>query len=103
MRAAAFAAVLAIAASTAHAQHEACVVAPYRGASSPEGAVTEVRMHNNGFPCVMPNYGAPNATYVPVPGFAGDDDFQYEAYVRGGGGTSVRLLVTVKVRVQPPR
>jgi hypothetical protein len=86
-------------------------------------------MRNNGYPCVMPNYGvpnekrypptaaassrprgmaprdssAPNATYVPSPGFAGDDEFQYEAYARGGGGMPVRLLVTVKVRVQPPR
>ena len=39
MKAAAFAAVLAFAASTAHAQHEACVIAPYRGATSPEGGV----------------------------------------------------------------
>jgi len=129
MIAAALAAVLAFAVSTAHAQHEACVITPYRGATSPEGAVAEVRLRNNGFPCVMPNYGAPiekrfpadsgrilaparhgtarfvapNATYVPTPGFVGDDEFQYEAYARGGGGTPVRLLVTVKVRVQPPR
>lgn len=129
MKAGALALLLAVAASTAHAQHDACVISPYRGASSPEGAVAEVRMRNNGYPCVMPNYGAPNekrypadsgrilaparhgtarflapnATYVPSPGFAGDDEFQYEAYARGGGGTPVRLLVTVKVRVQPPR
>jgi hypothetical protein len=129
MTAAALAVVLAIAASTSHAQHDACVITPYRGASSAEGAVAEVRMRNNGFPCVMPNYGAPNekrypadsgrilaparhgtarfvspnATYVPAPGFVGDDEFQYEAYARGGGGSPVRLLVTVKVRVQPPR
>ena len=129
MKAGALAVVLAIAASTAHAQHDACVITPYRGASAPEGALVEVRMRNNGYPCVIPNYGAPNekrypadsgrilaparhgtarflapnATYVPSPGFAGDDEFQYEAYARGGGGMPVRLLVTVKVRVQPPR
>lgn len=129
MTAAALAVVLAILASTSHAQHDSCVIAPYRGATSTEGAVAEVRMRNNGFPCVMPNYGAPNekrypadsgrilaparhgtarfaapnATYVPTPGFVGDDEFQYEAYARGGGGAPVRLIVTVKVRVQPPR
>ena len=129
MTAAALAFMLAFAASTSHAQHEACVIAPYRGASSAEGAVAEVRMRNSGLPCVMPNYGAPNerrypadsgrivapakhgtarfvapnATYLPAPGYTGDDEFQYEAYARGGGGASVRLLVTVKVRVQPPR
>ena len=129
MKAIALAIALAIAAPTAHAQHEACAVAPYRGASSPEGAIAEVRMRNNGFPCVMPNYGAPNekrhpadsgrivtparngtarfvapnAEYAPAPGFAGDDEFQYEAFARGQGGTPVHLRVTVKVRVQPPR
>lgn len=38
-----------------------------------------------------------------APGYAGDDEFRYEAFARGQGDTPVRLLVTVKVRVQPPR
>jgi hypothetical protein len=112
----------------AAAQDGACTVAPYRGAASLEGAVAQVQMRNRGVPCVLPNYGsatdrrnpadtgrilkppshgearfeAPNAVYVPAAGFAGDDEFQYEAFARGGGGKPVRLLVTVKVSVAAP-
>lgn len=42
---------------------------------------------------------APNAVYLPAPGFAGDDEFPFEAFARGAGGQPVRLRVTVKVRV----
>lgn len=42
---------------------------------------------------------APNATCLPAPGFAGDDEFQFDAFTRGAGGQPVRLRVTVKVRV----
>ena len=49
-------------------------------------------MRNRGVACVL----------LPKAGFAGDDEFQYEAFARGGGGRPVRLLVTVKVRVLAP-
>jgi len=121
-------ALLAVLLGAALAQDVGCTIAPYRGASSTEGAVASVRMRNRGGACVLPNYGspddrrypadsgrilaapahgdarfeAPNAIYVPAPGFAGDDAFSYEAFTRGGGGRPVRLLVTVKVTVAPP-
>jgi hypothetical protein len=120
-------ALLAACAASAQAEDGACTIAPYRGASSAEGAVAEVRMRNRGRPCAIPNYGVPNdkrnpadsgrilappahgearfvaphAEYVPAPGFAGDDAFTYEAYARGTAGTPVRLRVAVKVRVLP--
>jgi len=42
---------------------------------------------------------APNATCLPAPGLAGDDEFQFEAFARGAGDQPVPLRVTVKVRV----
>jgi hypothetical protein len=84
-------------------------------------------MHNNGQACLIPNFGLPaeranpaysgrvtkkpangvaafvppNATYLPTSGFTGADEFQYEAWANGKSGTPLRLLVTVKVTVQP--
>ena len=128
MRHAAAIAVLALLAGPAPAQDAVCTIAPYRGASGPDGAVAQVRMRNRGVACTIPNDGSPNdrrypadsgrilspaahgearfeapdAVYVPAPGFAGDDEFQFEAFARGSGGRPVRLLVTVRVSVLAP-
>ena len=111
----------------AHGQPESspCRFSPYQGATGPQGAVATVEMANRGLPCVLPNYGLPaeranpasggriisaprngtasfvppNASYLPQPGFVGEDEFQYEAWAPGASGQQLRLLVTVKVKV----
>jgi len=102
-----------------------CQVTPYRGATRPQGAVATVTMVNRGSPCLLPNYGLPSeranpatsgritrpprnskasfsppsASYLPDPGFVGDDEFEYEAWAVGASGQQLRHLVTVKVKV----
>ena len=109
----------------AQAESPSCKVSPYQGATQPQGAVATVEMANRGLPCLLPNYGLPaeranpatagriikaprngtasfappNASYLPQPGFAGEDEFQYEAWAAGRSGRQHRLLVTVKVKV----
>jgi hypothetical protein len=36
------------------------------------------------------------------PGFAGEDEFEYEAFARGGSNRPVRLKVLVKITVIAP-
>lgn len=108
---------------------EGCSIAPIRGASTPGGAVARVRMVNRGQACEIATYGdpeqrgeparsgrivepplsgvatfiAPRVRYVPNPGFAGRDEFVYEAQAVGRSGQTLRLLVRVQVTVEAPR
>ena len=59
---------LAFAAGTAQAQQteRACIVQPYRGASSPQGSVAKLSMVNRGQPCRLENYGVPDERANPA-------------------------------------
>src|SRR2546423_591624 len=87
------------------AQSAQCQVDAFRGAMTAAGAETTLRMRNTGEACLIRNYGvpaertqlassgritrqagrgkatfvAPDASYVPEPGFTGEDNFAYEA------------------------
>lgn len=112
----------------ASARDAVCAVDRFQDATSPGGA--EVRMHvlNIGRPCTIVNHGlpaeqahpaesgaitspahhgsaafaAPDAVYVPAPGFAGSDAFAYEAFAKGRNEERLHLRVRVKVDVVLP-
>ena len=113
-------------ATAANAQTKtACRVQPFQGATLPQGAVAQMTVANTGASCSITNYGvptdrrnpaysgsitsppahgnasfaAPQATYTPEPGFAGDDEFAYEAIAKGNIDQQLRLRVQVKVKV----
>lgn len=120
------AASLAIAASAQASK--TCRIESFRGATSLQGAVAQMTVTNTGSSCAITNYGvssgrenpayagfvtsapthgtasfaSPQATYTPEPGFAGDDDFAYEAHAKGNTGQPVTLRVRVKVKVVAP-
>jgi hypothetical protein len=105
-----------------------CRVDPFHGAATPQGAVATMRVRNTGAACLIHNYGtpdarghpaesgnitkepahgkavfnAPAASYVPAPGFVGEDEFAYEARAKGNVDQSVVLRVRVKVVVAAP-
>ena len=105
-----------------------CRVEPFQGATLPQGAVAQMTVTNMGSSCSITNYGvptdrknpahsgsitsapvhgtasftSPQATYTPEPGFAGDDDFAYEAIAKGNIDQQLRLRVRVKVKVVAP-
>lgn len=117
---------LAQAAPAAPADHPAlpaaCRVPGFRGAASPQGADAQMHIVNTGQPCAIPNYGfpaeqrnpayagvitklpvagkvefvPPRAIYTPAAGFAGEDQFEYEASAEG---LSRPLRVRVRVFV----
>ena len=107
-----------------------CRVGAFSGATSPQGAVVDITMQNNGKPCEIPNFGVPaeranpadsgritrkpangvaafappNATYLPARDFVGVDEFQYEAWALGRSAKQqLRLLVNVRITVEQPR
>jgi len=47
-------------------------------------------------------FQAPFAVYMPTPGFAGTDSFEYEASAAGRGGAPLRLVVRVTIEVSAP-
>jgi hypothetical protein len=95
----------------------------------PQGAVGMMTIVNDGQPCGMTVYGValerrnpadsgtikqaprhgkaefigPRVQYTPGPGFAGDDEFSFEASARGASGASMLLKVRMKVTVLAPR
>lgn len=105
-----------------------CRVAPFRGATSPEGAVAQMTVVNTGAGCTIANFGvpaerrnpaqsgtitvapsrgsarfvAPDAVYTPAAGQVGDDEFAYEAEAQDGANRTVRLKVRVQVRIVAP-
>jgi Bacterial Ig domain len=110
------------------AQSSACRVEPFQGATLPQGAVAHMHVKNTGAACVLITYGipserrnptesgaitsqpshgsatfsAPQARYTPSPGFAGNDEFAFEASARGNNGQPVRIRVRVVVHVGAP-
>ena len=120
--------ILLSAASVAAQQSDRpCDIQPYRGATSAQGADAIVSMVNRGQTCKLNNFGlpeeqanpahsgrilvqpkngraafeAPAATYTPSPGFAGVDEFAYEAMALGRGNVNLRLSVRVRITVSP--
>jgi hypothetical protein len=113
---------------TASAQATACRIEPFQGATTPQGAVMQMRVVNTGAACSVSNYGlpaeqanpaysgaitstpthgsaafvAPQVRYTPAAGYAGDDEFSYEAFAKGAVGQQLRLKVRVKVRIVAP-
>ncbi len=57
------------------------------------GAITEQPKHGKAA------FAAPAAIYTPDNGYAGADEFAYEAFARGNGDRPVHLKVRVKVDV----
>ena len=51
---------------------------------------------------ITSNPPIPLATYTPETGFAGEDEFSYEAIAKGNIDQQVRLRVRVKVNVLAP-
>lgn len=114
--------------TSASAQTSACRVDPFRGATTPQGAVARMSLINRGASYSITNYGlpaergnpadsgsitvkpshgtaefvAPQARYMPAPGFAGDDEFTYEAFARGANDQQLRLKVRVQIQVVAP-
>ena len=60
------------------------------------GSVTAQPSHGSA------TFVAPQIRYTPVAGYAGDDEFSYEAFAKGAAGQSLRLRVRVEVRVLAP-
>jgi hypothetical protein len=105
-----------------------CRIEPFQGATLPQGAVAHMTISAKGASCSITNYGvptdrrnpaysgsitsppshgtatfaAPLATYTPETGFAGEDEFAYEAIGKGNIDQQVRLRVRVKVNVLAP-
>jgi hypothetical protein len=122
------AASLILVAAGSLAQERACKVDAFRGASEPTGATTNMRVTNTGTACRIINMGvpterrnpavsgsitkppthgsaefaAPFAKYTPHPGYAGEDEFEYEASVTDIRDQPGRLKVKVKVNVIAP-
>lgn len=117
-----------VAVNSSPAQQTACRIELFHGATLPQGAVARIRVINNGGTCSIANYGvpadhthpadsgsittkpsrgsaefvAPHARYTPEPGYIGQDDFEYEAFAKGGADRQLRLKVRVKVLVLAP-
>ena len=113
---------------SALAQQADCRVEPFQGATSPQGAVARMRVVNTGSACLITNYGvpserrnpadagritrepahgksefvAPHARYTPAKGYAGEDEFEYEALAHATNNQRIRLKVQVKVLVVAP-
>jgi hypothetical protein len=106
-----------------------CIVAPFQGATTAQGASTQMRVVNTGATCRIVNFGkpaergnpassgsitaapahgsadfvAPEARYTPTPGYVGVDAFAYEAFAAGSqDGQPLRLKVRVQVQVVAP-
>ncbi len=114
--------------ASAQSPTSACSVEPYRGATTPQGALAVVKMTNRGQVCEMPNYGypaeggnpatsgrilvppkhgrarfdAPVVAYLPDSGFVGSDEFEYEAMTTDRTHRPLRLYVRVQVTVSAP-
>lgn len=110
-----------------HAQDPRCVVPPFSGAAQPRGAVAQMRVVNDGKACGISHFGvpserrnpaesskiiqpaahgtvqfvAPRVLYTPEPGFAGEDEFAYEARAKNNREEPVTLRVKMKVVVLP--
>lgn len=110
------------------AEGRSCSTEPFRGATSPQGAVAHMRVTNSGQSCAIVNYGvpagrehpahagsitvnpahgqalfvAPQAAYTPAPGYVGPDAFEYEALAKDRNSQEVRLKVRVEVVVNAP-
>jgi len=122
---------LAIAAgfsAEATAQKPACHVEPFQGSTLPQGAIAHMSAVNGGRACSITNFGvpserknlaesgtitvkaqhglaefsAPKAIYKPEPGYAGEDEFSYEAFAKGNIDQQVHLRVRVRVTVIAP-
>jgi hypothetical protein len=113
--------------SQAHAQDPRCLVPPFSGAAQPQGAVAQMRVVNDGKACGVSHFGvpserrnpaesskiiqpaahgtlqfvAPRILYTPEPGFAGEDEFTYEARAKNKREEPVTLKVKMKVTVLP--
>lgn len=94
----------------------------------PQGTVARMHVVNTGGSCAIANYGvpgedrnpaesgnitkspahgkaefvAPHAKYTPLPGFVGEDEFEYEAFARSRKNQQLRLKVHVKVFIAAP-
>ena len=114
-----------LAVSPADAQSARCYIPPIAGASLPNGALTSMRVVNDGHPCGLTLYGVPterrnpatNGTilqkpkhgkaefvgarlqYTPDPGFVGDDEFSCQARATGESRTQHLLRIHVTVHV----
>jgi len=112
----------------ASAEAPGCRIDPFQGATTPQGAIMRMRVINTGASCGVSNYGlpaeqgnpaysgsitsapshgsaafvAPQVRYTPAAGYAGEDEFSYEAFAKGAVGQQLRLKVRVKVRVVAP-
>ncbi len=111
--------------ANAMADDSKCSVPVFRGAALAQGGEAEMRVVNNGQACGIRNFGsfpnpnslahageitvpakngqarfvAPRAVYTPLPGFAGEDSFEYSATATGPTGNLVALRVKVRVVV----
>jgi hypothetical protein len=121
-------ALVAAAGDAASAGDAVCAVDRFQGATLPAGAEVHMRVLNIGRPCTIANHGmpaerahpaesgaiteparhgsavfaAPDAVYMPAPGFAGSDAFAYEAFAKGRSDERLHLRVRVKVDVVLP-
>ena len=112
----------------AEAQTKPCNVERFQGATLPQGAVAQMHVVNDGNSCSFTVYGlpsekanpadsgsitsqakhgtvkyeAPDARYVPAPGYAGPDEFELQAFARGRGEQPYRIRVRVQVTVSLP-
>ena len=115
-------------AAPAFAENANCRFDSFRGAATAIGAETTMHVRNTGEPCAIRNFGlpaehshpatsgritrepahgkadfvAPDATYVPTPGYVGEDAFAYEARAVGASDRPLFLSVRVKVLVSAP-
>jgi hypothetical protein len=109
----------------AMAQKPSCEVAPFSGASSPQGTVATMSVVNDGQPCGITLYGVPEerrnpatdgvisvapkhgkaefvgsrVQYTPEPGYVGEDEFSCQAWAIGASRRSVPLKVRMKVQI----
>ena len=79
----------------------ACSVSNYgmpaeRAQPAYSGSVTSPPAHGSAA------FVAPQIRYTPAAGYAGDDEFSYEAFAKGAVGQQLRLKVRVQVRVLAP-
>jgi thiol-disulfide isomerase/thioredoxin len=103
-----------------------CTLLPFRSAARPEGADVTLIVVSDGRPCAIPNWGvpverrnpataatisvapkhgkavfiSPRMEYTADPGYAGEDDFAYEATVTDSIGADVVLRFRVKTDVR---
>jgi TonB family protein len=103
-----------------------CTLLPFRSAARPEGADVTLIVVSDGRPCAIPNWGvpverrnpataatisvapkhgkavfiSPRMEYTADPGYAGEDEFAYEATVTDSIGADVVLRFRVKADVR---